>query len=111
MLRLSKGSVWQLCSSESPFLLPNGHKLYTDEELPGKRSTGPRNASQMPRREEWMRETAAGIGRRVEALRLFWAGTEVELAVLSKIASERQTGSALNSWLKSQLVITGQFTH
>src|ERR1700687_3072247 len=27
MLRLSKGSVSQLCSSESPFLLPNGHKL------------------------------------------------------------------------------------
>src|ERR1700692_4250947 len=104
MLRLSKGSVSQLCSSESPFMPPNGHKLYTDEELPGKRSTGPRNASQMPRREEWMRESAAGIGRRVEALRLFWAGTEVELAVRSKIASERQTGSALNSWLKSRFV-------
>ena len=37
-----------------------------------------------------------------------WAGTEVELVVLGKIAYERQTGNALNSWLKSQLVITGQ---
>ena len=43
---------------------------------------GPRNSSQMPRREEWMRETAAGIGRGVEALRLFRAGTEVALKAL-----------------------------
>ncbi len=57
------------------------------------------------------RESVAGIGRRVEALQLFWAGTEVELAVLGKIAYERQTGSALNSWLKSQLVISGRGTH
>jgi hypothetical protein len=47
-------------------------------------------------------------GAELRLLSCFWAGTEVELAVLGKIAYERQTGNALNSWLKSQLVITGQ---